>query len=348
MCRSKSYGALDVFRLIAAALVIAIHTSVFTSINTELDFVVTRIFARVAVPFFFMVTGHFMMTAEPKRVIRWFRKMLCLYGGVILLYLPLGIYAGYWKGRTAGGILKMLLFDGTFYHLWYFPACILGFLIVYLGCRVMKPQIMLIISVILYAIGLLGDSYYGLTAMQPVGERVYESIFAISSYTRNGVFFAPVFMMLGSEIGQSYRREQPKRRAGVYRDRVKWAAGLLVSMSAMTAEGLWLHHMQWQRHDSMYVCLIPVMVCLYELLMRINCREHPVDRKWAMWVYMIHPIWIVVIRGAAKLLHMTALLVEQSVVFYILVVTGSFATAIMTGGVKDYVTQKKCNSNRGC
>ena len=343
MCRTKSYGALDRFRVIAAFLVIAIHTSPFTSVNGELDFVVTRILARVAVPFFFMVTGHFMLTAEPKRVRRWLWKMLGIYGGVILLYLPLSLYAGYFKGQTAGGIIKMLLFDGTFYHLWYFPACMLGFLLVYLGCRVMKPRTMLLLSVLLYGIGLLGDSYYGMTVMLPAVEQVYTHIFAVSSYTRNGVFFAPVFLMLGSVMGQAYAKEPPKRRAKIYRERMAWACGFAVSLLCMGAEGMTLHHMQWQRHDSMYIFLIPVMVCLYQLLMRMHCQEKPVDRQVSMWMYLIHPWMIVVVRGAARALHMTGLLVEQSVAFYILVAAGTFAAGKGIGRVKKYAAQKKCN-----
>ena len=57
----KNYGGLDLFRLAAALLVVAIHTSPLTSINGEADFFFTRVLARIAVPFFLMVTGHFML-----------------------------------------------------------------------------------------------------------------------------------------------------------------------------------------------------------------------------------------------------------------------------------------------
>ena len=57
----QNYGGLDVFRLVAAFLVIAIHTSPLTCFGANADFFLTRVLARVAVAFFFMVTGQFMV-----------------------------------------------------------------------------------------------------------------------------------------------------------------------------------------------------------------------------------------------------------------------------------------------
>ena len=50
------YGGLDAFKVIAALLVVAIHTSPLTTYSPDGDFLLTRSLARVAVPFFFMVT----------------------------------------------------------------------------------------------------------------------------------------------------------------------------------------------------------------------------------------------------------------------------------------------------
>ena len=61
MADTKPLGSLDYFKIIAALLVIAIHTSPLTSFNVEADFVLTRIIARTAVPFFLMVTGYFLL-----------------------------------------------------------------------------------------------------------------------------------------------------------------------------------------------------------------------------------------------------------------------------------------------
>ena len=62
MKSGQNYGGLDRFRILAAILVIAIHTSPLESYSADADFFLTRILARAAVPFFFMVTGQFVLS----------------------------------------------------------------------------------------------------------------------------------------------------------------------------------------------------------------------------------------------------------------------------------------------
>lgn len=62
MKAKQNTGGLDIFRLAAAFLVVAIHTSPLSSFSAEGDFFLTRVLARTAVPFFFMVTGQFVLS----------------------------------------------------------------------------------------------------------------------------------------------------------------------------------------------------------------------------------------------------------------------------------------------
>lgn len=59
MAKNKDYVGIDYFRVVAAFLIVAIHTSLFASVSGTGDFIFTRIIARVAVPFFFMTSGFF-------------------------------------------------------------------------------------------------------------------------------------------------------------------------------------------------------------------------------------------------------------------------------------------------
>ena len=124
MNQETNTGGLDKFRLVGALLAVANHTSPLTCISAEADFFLTHILARVAVPFFLMVTGHFVLPRilEPgvrarRRLLRYLVRTGILYLACILLYLPLGIYAGHYKELTAAKVLKMLVWDGTFVHL---------------------------------------------------------------------------------------------------------------------------------------------------------------------------------------------------------------------------------------
>lgn len=353
----KNYGRLDRFRLIAALLVIAIHTSPLTSFSMNADFFFTRVFARVAVPFFFMVTGHFTLSAlftpdntghlcpphKPKSspwraVKRCLLKMSLLYGAAILLYLPLGIYAGHYRKMSITEALRMLIFDGTFYHLWYFPACILGVLIVSLLSCFCSLRTATIVSSLLYVTGLLGDSYFGLAVNVPFLNTAYEAMFNLFSYTRNGLFLAPLFLVLGIWTGKITSKSATEAEPDVLGHKI--GKGLLaqpllcgiclaISFGAMTAEAFLLHHFSLQRHDSMYISLVPVMFSLYQLLLSLPAAaSHKKLRIAALWVYILHPAFIVVVRGIAKPLHLTAVLVDNSLIHYLTVALLSVGVGI--------------------
>ena len=334
MRSNPNSGSLDRFRMLAALLVVAIHTSPLTSVSEGADFFLTRILARIAVPFFFMVTGQFVASGllkPPGKVARYhkfLKKTALLYAFSILLYLPIGVYAGHYEDMTFSAGLRMLLFDGTFYHLWYFPACILGMLLVRLMSRFLSLQGMTAVSAVLYVIGLFGDSYFGLVQKAPALNAAYEFSFGICSYTRNGLFFAPLFLVLGAWMAVLEKKR--KRLASP----LPLYIGLALSFGLMTAEGFLLRHFELQRHDSMYFALVPTMFFLYRCLLYPHVKSARYFRNASMWIYVLHPAFIVVVRGLAKPLKLTELLVENSLVHYLAVALSSAAAGLLLAYVQ--------------
>ena len=157
--------ALDRFRLLAAVLVVCNHTAPLSGLFPAADFVLTRVLARTAVPFFLMVSGYFLAEKGWRTVRDFWKKTAALYGVCILLYLPLNLYAG----QLHGDFLRRLLADGTFYHLWYFPGLLLGLPIARALSR-LGLRTALLLAGALYLIGLGGDSYYGLVSRLPALE----------------------------------------------------------------------------------------------------------------------------------------------------------------------------------
>lgn len=350
----KNYGGLDRFRMAAAVLVITIHTSPLISINESADFFLTRVLARIAVPFFLMLTGQFVVTRFLNSSGRknaggasadhsslssgkasssglsglkvFLKKMGLLYAFSILLYLPIGIYAEHYQKLTPGTVLRMLLFDGTFYHLWYFPACIIGVLLIYLMSRFLSLNAMTAVSAVLYAVGLFGDSYYGLIQKVPFLEAVYDFIFQACSYTRNGLFFAPIFLILGARMGIMAEKEKGH---SLRQDFMNDCIGLIFSFAIMSGEAFLLRHFEYQRHDSMYVILIPTMFFLYRCLLFSNKKSMKSLRVAAAWIYILHPAFIVVVRALAKPLQLTGLLVDNSLVHFAAVTLLSVLAGIL-------------------
>ena len=132
MTENDRLGGLDHGKVIAA-LVVAIHTAPLASLDADLDFLLTGILARTAVPFFLMITGYFLLppylfgsSGNYPAIWRFIKKMLLLYGLASMIYFPINIYAGRLQGIDLPDLLRMLIFDGSFYHLWYLPAAVLG------------------------------------------------------------------------------------------------------------------------------------------------------------------------------------------------------------------------------
>ena len=304
---------LDRARLAAALLVVCIHTSPLSTYTAAGDFLLTRVLARVAVPFFFMVSGRFLERDGWAGLGRLWRRTLLLYGGAVLLYLPLNWYNG---GFSPLGWVRALLVDGTLYHLWYFPALLLGLPVARLLRKLGVPAA-LALAGLLYLVGLGGDSYYGLAARVPLLARAYDALFSVCSYTRNGLFFAPLFLLLGAACP----RMRPRRAA----------LGLALALAAMAGEACVLRALGVQRHDSLYLLLPAGMVCLFALLLARNRGRDRLARRLSVEVYLLHPWAIVLVRMAARPLGAWGLLVENSLGHFAAVLA---VTALLAWGAE--------------
>ncbi len=327
MTEKKNYAGIDYFRLIAALLIVAIHTSPLASFSEMGDFMFTRIIARVAVPFFFMASVFFLIsryTYNAERLYAFIKKTATIYGAAILIYIPINIYNDYFKtDNLLPNMIKDIVFDGTFYHLWYLPASIMGAVIAWYLVKKANYHIAFLITFALYIIGLVGDSYYGIAERVSCLNGFYNLIFQVSDYTRNGIFFAPVFFVFGGYISDNPNRPALK----------KSITGFILCFTLMFGEALVLHHLNLWRHDSMYVFLLPSVYFLFDILLHIKGKSHKELRRISLIIYIIHPFMIVVVRLFAKLLHLENLFIENNLIHYILVcfvsvVSGMIITAL--------------------
>ena len=98
-------------------------------------------------------------------------------------------------------------------------------------------------------------------------QTIYNGIFHVSSYTRNGLFYAPVFLVLGYVLSRQYRSSSD---TPAHRPSFSMAlAGFGVCSALLLAEGITLKILDVQRHDSMYLALVPLMYFLFCILLGI-------------------------------------------------------------------------------
>lgn len=341
MKKSGNYSGIDCFRLIAALLIVAIHTSPLLSFNETADFVLTRIIARVAVPFFFMTSGFFLISrysCNDEKLKAFIKKTAIIYGIAILIYVPINIYKGYFSmDNLIPNIIKDIVFDGTFYHLWYLPASIIGAVIAWYMVKRLGYSKALIVSVILYVVGLFGDSYFGIAEQIDILKQFYSLLFQVSDYTRNGIFFAPIFFVLGGMIADTNFKRSLQANG----------IGFAVTFALMIAEAMTLHIFKVQRHDSMYIFLPVCMFFLFQLLLYWKERRFALIRMTALIIYIIHPMMIVIVHFLAKFLG--DVIVENSLVNYLVVSLLSIVFSIIaTIFIDKFAASRKSIKKKWC
>lgn len=318
--------SIDIWRFAASFLVAAIHISPFEKINGELEFFFTAVLGRIAVPLFLMITGYYildMARENKKALVSYTAKILKLYIFCIFLYLPLNVYMGL-EGTAEGkpetlilSVLKDIFINGTFYHLWYFPALISGLWAVYFLIKRTGKKAGIAITCLLYIIGLFGDGYYGFIEGNGIIKGFYDALFNISDYTRNGLFYAPVFLYMGYLIKRAGKK-------GTYDFMYAFLLFLL-----MSAEGIILHRSGMQRHTAMYLFLVPLMYFLFRALIFQSGSENRKLRNMASYVYIFHPFLIVAVRFFSKLTGTEKIMVENNLLLYIIVCLLSVGTGLL-------------------
>ena len=277
--QKNDLGAIDMFRIVAAALVIMIHTGDIPFLGESGNLLLSGVFARIAVPFFFAVTGFFTDFSSAENVKKLLKKTVLMYAAATAVYLPYGSYFA---------SIKQVVFDGSFYHLWYFPALALGAEIVFF-LKKLPTAAALTIASALYAFGLCGDSYSLIAQKAEPMRRLLEVLVNVFFYTRNGIFFAPLFLLIGNIIGNKIRSDDKLRSP---KNTFDFASGFVLSLVLLGVERFSLRGITYAPRDSMFISLIPCTVFLMLTLSSVRIKPKPVLRRVSMWIYIIHPIFI--------------------------------------------------------
>lgn len=310
----KKNQGIEQFRVILAMMVVAIHCLPLHRLWPDGDILITLTLFRIAVPFFFMISGYYVFSdlatqnsyPARQRVWHFIKKQLQVYLIATLLFLPLAWYSGMLGlNMPLGTFIQTLLVNGILYHLWYFPAIITGSLLVMgLLVRFSFKQVFFM-AIGLYVIGLGGDSWSGLAEHTPITP-LYSLIFQLLDGTRNGIFFAPLFLLLGV-----LARRFAKKPASPHR-----YSYLMISLICLLLESYLLHHFTTPKHDSMYVFLPFVLLFLFPIIQQ---WQAPIIWKQAgrlsLWLYLLHPYTIAVTHFLSQKLP----LLQNNLINYIVV-----------------------------
>lgn len=101
-----------------------------------------------------------------------------------------------------------------------------------------------------------------------------------------------------------------------------------------------LHYLDLQRHDSMYVFLLPCMYFLFHAILHFQGKRLVWMRTLSLCIYIIHPMMIIAVRLLAKVAHLQNLLIENSMLHFLMVCFTSVAVSIVATALLEDISRK--------
>lgn len=311
----KKTLSFDSIRFLTSLFIVAIHIYPFTSISALLDYSFTRVLFRVCVPLFLMISGYFVLpkaklNVRNLKLYSW--KIFRLYCVSSFLYVPILWYQKKFLSLSFWNFFSLVFFQGTFYHLWYFPALLLGIWITFFLMSKCTLRNTLLISFVLYLVGVGGDSYYGFLSSIPFLSSFYSFFFSLFGYTRNGIFYVPLFLILGYIV-----------RVQNHEIKSFW---MIFFFFLLFVEGMTLYFLNIPRHTSMYLSL-PFFS--YFLMSFFSIHLHGESKRLrdlSTFVYVMHPLFFVLVHRGLKFFSDHIIFTHSLIVYFlvILITIGSF------------------------
>ena len=250
--QSKIYW-IDNLRGIACLMVVLIHTTTWYITNpgsvTTFDWGIANLLnsaSRVSVPLFFMISGYLFFGERSAQPRHFLRIALCLlfYSAIALLYIV------FFTSINSELSLKYLLQKPVFYHLWFFFAIIVMYLVSPLiQVKAVSGGMLLALVVVL---GIVANPN---TVAQKVDGFQW---LPINLYIGGDTFYYILYGMLGRAIGMM----QTQRRA------LTWASAALFVLAVWVISRGTLHELKWRGNfaDTWYLYCGPmVFLCAIAL-----------------------------------------------------------------------------------
>ncbi|WP_461730528.1 acyltransferase family protein [Enterococcus sp. LJL98] len=295
---------ISLIQFILAVLVVIFHCSrIFPS--DEWHFFQKSILSRLAVPFFMIVSAFFIRwkgAENPFYQKYYYKNYLKNYLWWSLLYIPYG-YTYFLSLELPMyllplGILFALLYIGMCYQLWYLIAFLTGSWLVERFRQSCSLLVVTGMAFLLYLVGSV-ETYAGYLEETPLMP-FFSKYLTLFFTTRNGLFFAPIFICVGYLLYEYRKASFFSEKAG---------SKLLFSFFFLVLEGV-LVFKNPGIDKNFLITLVPTSLFLFNWSIRttrFSKRNFHKLKQLSMLYFFIHPIFI-------EILFRTSL--ESRVSFY--------------------------------
>lgn len=162
----RSYHTIDLMKMVAAILVVAIHSQPFSGMA---EVVVINLFARMAVPFFFM-TSAFFFFRKPKEQQNWrlyVKRLAILYLFWFIIEIPITFLHAFIEPETSLGVnaitfVRNFFLGSTFSGSWFIMALMECVPLIFFLSRKISFRTLFMTGILLYVIVVLSTYYVAL------------------------------------------------------------------------------------------------------------------------------------------------------------------------------------------
>ncbi|ANI30580.1 acetyltransferase [Yersinia entomophaga] len=268
---TNKIGWIDNLRAVACIMVVMIHATTYylTSgaavgeFSWDLSNLLNSM-SRVGVPLFFMISGYLFLGEKSAGKKHFIRIGLCLtfYSAIALIYISTLTPIGGWAS------LKNILQKPVFYHLWFFYAII----VVYLVSPLInvKPVSGRYVAVVILLLAVVANPYTGKFSLDGF------HLLPVNLYISGDTFYYLLYAMLGRAIGMLNTEGKS----------ISWAAAFafIVSVGLIVISTKKQSIINGNFADTFYMYCSPlVFIAAVSLLIWFkNCLSQP--RAWLTWL----------------------------------------------------------------
>lgn len=265
---------------------------------------------RLSILFFFwsiicysLIALAYLMNGVENGSLQFMRSFfaIAVYPCIIVDYAKYSVIS-WWQSGMTGPQLSNFIYNIVYtfnqFHLWYFPSLMLGMAIIYALLRRLRIGWVIAISAVLFLLGTPVDAYYGMTIYVPP-VRVWVNQYISMFYTtRNGVFYATLFISIGALLAWKNIRIRKEISRLIF----------MISFSLMIVESQVLRYYQIQRDYNFYFFAIPAAIFLLLWLKEVNLKEKPIYRwlrEASVLIYCSHGVFIFIVPALFGMLGLT-------------------------------------------
>ncbi len=272
--KKENWNVYDVLKIISSVLVVVIHTKPFDRMGL-LDYGFSFI-TRFAVPIFFLLSGFFLFNenVSTKKIRRYCTRIFTMYAFWCVIYALLRI----------DGVNKFtqIIKGGGYSSLWFLQALFVSVILIWCLKKIFKNEwIVFGITLLLYMIGLILSTYGVIFEKFAIVEQINKTAFISFVGTRNGIFYAPIFVVAGMLL----RRYLHKMKLSVT------VIFTIVFLGVFAAETVLATFILKVSSTIMWVMLLPTTYFICALVGKIKLKDrkiYPFIRKMSTGIYLTH------------------------------------------------------------